>query len=87
MKSTGIVRKIDELGRIVLPMELKRTLKIKNGDPMEIYVDGESIVIKKFVDICTCAKCGAELGADKRLVTLDGITLCSDCVMRFVDEL
>ena len=47
MKATGIVRKVDELGRIVLPIELRRTLNIEIKDPLEIYVDGESIMLKK----------------------------------------
>ena len=47
MKATGIVRKVDELGRIVLPIELRRTLNIEIRDPLEIYVDGESIMLKK----------------------------------------
>ena len=47
MKSTGIVRKVDELGRIVLPIELRRTLDIAEKDSLEIYVDGASIVLKK----------------------------------------
>jgi len=48
VKSTGIVRKVDELGRIVLPIELRRTLNIAERDSMEIFVDGGSIVLKKF---------------------------------------
>ena len=48
MKATGIVRKVDELGRIVLPIELRRTLNIEIKDPLEIYVDGESIMLKKY---------------------------------------
>ena len=48
MKSTGIVRKVDELGRIVLPIELRRTLDIAEKDALEIYVDGSTIVLKKF---------------------------------------
>ena len=48
MKSTGIVRKVDELGRIVLPIELRRTLDIAEKDCLEIYMDGESIVLKKY---------------------------------------
>jgi len=48
MKSTGIVRKVDELGRIVLPIELRRTLSIAEKDSMEIFVDGASIVLKKY---------------------------------------
>jgi len=48
IKSTGIVRKVDELGRIVLPIELRRTLDIAERDSMEIYVDGGSIILKKY---------------------------------------
>lgn len=48
MKSTGIVRKVDELGRIVLPIELRRTLGIDVKDLLEIYVEGSSIVLKKY---------------------------------------
>ena len=56
MKSTGIVRKIDELGRIVLPMELRKTLNIQIKDPIEIYVEGDSVVLKKYEP--TCIFCG-----------------------------
>ncbi len=52
MKSTGIVRKVDELGRIVLPIELRRTLDIAEKDALEIYVDGASIVLKKYQPAC-----------------------------------
>ena len=47
MKSTGIVRKLDELGRITLPIELRRTLNISERDPLEIFVDDERIILKK----------------------------------------
>ncbi len=49
MKSTGIVRKVDELGRIVLPKELRRTLGIEEKDPVEIYIDGDKIILKKYL--------------------------------------
>lgn len=52
MKSTGIVRKVDELGRIVLPIELRRTLDISEKDALEIYVDGSSIILKKYEPAC-----------------------------------
>lgn len=48
MKSTGIVRKVDELGRVVLPMELRRTLGIVERDPLEIFIDGNQIILKKY---------------------------------------
>lgn len=54
MKSTGIVRKVDELGRVVLPMELRRTLDIHEKDAMEIYVDNDKIVLKKYRPNMTC---------------------------------
>ncbi|EKS8371506.1 AbrB/MazE/SpoVT family DNA-binding domain-containing protein [Bacillus thuringiensis] len=48
MKSTGVVRKVDELGRIVLPRELRNTLDIEAKTPIEIFVDGEKIVLQKY---------------------------------------
>lgn len=78
MKSTGIVRKVDELGRIVLPIELRRTLDIAEKDPLEIYVDQDSIILRKYQPTCifcnsavdvvmfksknVCRKCIRELG-------------------------
>ncbi len=47
MKSTGIVRKIDDLGRVVIPKELRRTLNINECDPLEIFIEDESIILKK----------------------------------------
>ncbi len=52
MKSTGIVRKVDELGRIVIPKELTRTLDIKTKDPLEIYIDADSIILRKYEPGC-----------------------------------
>ena len=52
MKSTGIVRKVDELGRVVIPIELRRTLGIGEKDALEIYVDGERIMLKKYEPAC-----------------------------------
>ena len=48
MKSTGIVRKVDELGRVVLPIELRKTLHIDVRDPMEIFVDEDKVILKKY---------------------------------------
>ena len=66
MKSTGIVRKVDELGRIVLPIELRRTLGIEEKDALEIYVEGASVVLRKYAPACIfcddiCPKCLKEL--------------------------
>ncbi len=52
MKSTGIVRKVDELGRVVIPIELRRTLGIQEKDALEIYVDAEKIILKKYEPAC-----------------------------------
>lgn len=54
MKSTGIVRKVDELGRVVIPIELRRTLGIEEKDALEIYVDDEKIILKKYKPSMTC---------------------------------
>ena len=60
MKATGIVRKMDSLGRIVLPIELRRTLDIADKDPLEIFMDGSSIVLKK--SCFACIFCGSSRG-------------------------
>jgi len=52
LKSTGIVRKVDELGRVVIPIELRRTLGIDEKDALEIYVDNEKIILKKYEPAC-----------------------------------
>jgi AbrB family transcriptional regulator, transcriptional pleiotropic regulator of transition state genes len=58
MKSTGIVRKVDELGRVVIPIELRRTLGIEEKDALEIYVDDEKIILKKYKPNMTCVITG-----------------------------
>jgi transcriptional pleiotropic regulator of transition state genes len=52
LKSTGIVRKVDELGRVVIPIELRRTLDIAEKDSLEIYVDSDRIVLRKYEPAC-----------------------------------
>lgn len=74
MKATGIVRKVDELGRIVIPMELRKTLNIAIKDPMEIYVDGESIILKKYQPACIF--CGQANGVYK----FKDKNICEDCL-------
>ena len=56
MKSTGIVRRVDDLGRVVLPKELRRVLNIEQKNPLEIFIDGESVILKKYEP--HCAFCG-----------------------------
>lgn len=74
MKSTGIVRKVDELGRIVLPIELRRTLDIAEKDSLEIYVDGPSIVLKKYQPACIFCDDA------KDVVNYKGKNVCPSCI-------
>ena len=74
MKSTGIVRKVDELGRIVLPIELRRTLEIAEKDSLEIYVDGSSIVLKKYEP--SCVFCNDA----KNVLNYKGKNICPNCL-------
>ena len=53
MKATGVVRRIDELGRMVLPCELRRVMDIKDRDSLEVFVDGDKIVLRKYEPACT----------------------------------
>lgn len=58
MKSTGVVRKIDEMGRVVIPMEIRKTLDIKDGDSLEIFIDNDNIIFHKYQPSCTfCGSC------------------------------
>ncbi|SDG77017.1 transcriptional pleiotropic regulator of transition state genes [Desulfosporosinus hippei DSM 8344] len=75
MKSTGIVRKVDELGRIVLPIELRRTLGIDEKDALEIYVDQEKIILKKYEPACVF--CGN--ASDIQL--FHGKNVCRECAV------
>ncbi len=74
MKSTGIVRKVDELGRIVLPIEMRRTLGIGEREPLEIFVDQDSIVLKKYSPVCMF--CGNE----RDNIEYKGKHICRKCI-------
>ncbi len=74
MKATGIVRPVDALGRIVLPIELRRTLDITTEDSLEIFTDGQSIVLKKYQP--SCVFCGE---ADN-VTMVKGKYICKDCL-------
>ena len=88
MKSTGIIRRIDELGRIVLPVELRRILDIKSckekgssnksdSDAVEIFVDGDKIILKKYNPGCHCC------GNMDNLVEVMGLKICPECLEEF----
>ena len=73
MKSTGIIRRVDELGRVVLPIELRNKFGITEKDPMEIYVDGNSIILKKYEPNCIFC------GSSKKLVEFEDKVICQKC--------
>jgi len=81
MKSTGIVRKVDELGRIVLPIELRRTLDIAERDSLEIYVDGPSIVLRKYQPACIFCDDA------KNVVNYKGKNVCPSCIKALQQEI
>ncbi|MDF2536121.1 MAG: transition state regulator Abh [Bacillales bacterium] len=86
MKSTGIVRKVDELGRIVVPIELRRTLDIHEKDALEIFVDGDCIVLKKYVPNMSCQISGEV--SDKNLVLAGGKLIVSrDAAQQLIEEI
>ena len=74
MKSTGIVRKVDELGRIVLPIELRRTLDINEKDPLEIYVDGGNIILKRYEPACIFCNDATDI------INFKGRNICPKCI-------
>ena len=74
MKSTGIIRKVDELGRIVIPIELRRTLDIAERDELEIFMDGENIVLRKYEPYCVFSS------SSYGLVSYTGKNVCRDCI-------
>ena len=74
MKSTGIIRKVDELGRIVLPIELRRTLDIAEKDALEIYVEGSSVILKKYKPSCIFCDTAKDVSEFK------GKNVCPKCL-------
>ena len=74
MKSTGIIRRMDELGRVVIPIEIRNQFNIVEKDPIEIYVDGSSIVLKKYEKSCLFC------GNTKKLVNYKDKLICSKCL-------
>jgi len=76
MKSTGIIRKVDDLGRIVLPIELRRTLDIAERDELEIFTEDDRIVLRKYEPSCIFC------GSDKSLVSYQGKNVCRECIKK-----
>ncbi|MCC8195574.1 MAG: AbrB/MazE/SpoVT family DNA-binding domain-containing protein [Oscillospiraceae bacterium] len=76
MKSTGIVRRIDELGRIVIPMELRKSMDLNIKDPIEILTDGDNIILRKYSN--SCALCGE--GED--IIPFGNKHICPACLKK-----
>ena len=76
MRSTGIVRKIDELGRIVLPVDVRREKELQDKDALEVFVEGNYILLKKYSPSCTC--CGESFD----IVSYQGVNICPDCIFQ-----
>lgn len=76
MKSTGIVRRIDSFGRVVLPMELRKLMNLEQDTAVELFVDGENIILHKYNPACTF--CGSFNGAK----LFEGRLICEDCIKR-----
>lgn len=73
MKTTGVLRKIDGLGRVVIPMEIRNKLEISQNDPLEIHVEGNSIVLRKYEPDCTFC------GSSKNVIEFKGKNVCEKC--------
>ena len=80
MKSTGMVRRIDELGRIVIPKEIRKKLEINIKDPMEIYVEGRGIMLKKIENNCVFC------GNNKNLISFKDKLICQKCLDALYEE-
>ena len=80
MKSTGIVRKVDDLGRIVLPIELRRMLDIAERDELEIYVENNRIVLQKYEPNCIFCESTSEL------VRYGGRNICRVCIQKMAEQ-
>ena len=76
MKSTGIIRKIDELGRVVIPIELRNKFNLSEKDPIEIYVDGTNIILKKYESNCIFC------GRSEDLKEYKDKQICTNCLKK-----
>lgn len=80
MKSTGVVRKVDELGRIVVPIELRRTMDIAVKDTLEIFVEGDQIILKKYHPACIFCE------NVKDVISYKGKMVCKECLSTLKNE-
>ena len=80
MKSTGIVRKVDNLGRIVLPIEIRKVLDIKEKDSIEIFIDDGKIILEKYQPSCVFC------GSIDNIVYFNGKRICSECIEKMKEN-
>ena len=80
MKSTGIVRKIDDLGRIVLPIEQRRILEIGDRDSLEIFIEDNMLILKKYQPACIFC------GNAKDVITFKGRNICPNCIKELTER-
>lgn len=80
MKNTGIVRNLDNLGRIVIPIELRKLFDIKSKDSLEIFVDGDNIIIKKLKDKCVICN------SAENVIKIKDKLVCTNCVNYIIDS-
>ncbi len=74
MKATGIVRKLDQLGRIVIPKELRTTFDLKENDPIEIFVEGSDIILRKYQPACIFCNEATDV------IQFEGKNVCKNCL-------
>ncbi len=74
MRAPGMIRKVDDLGRIVIPAEIRQAMELSKGDPVEMFLQEDQLVLRKFVP--SCIFCGGVEG----LVTYSGKNICGNCV-------
>lgn len=79
MKSTGIIRKVDDLGRIVLPIELRRMLDIAERDELEIFMENDRIVLQKYETVCIFC------GSARNLIAYSAKNVCRNCIQKLTE--
>ncbi len=75
MKNTGVIRRLDELGRITLPMELRKSMNLQEKDPLQIFVDGNRIILQK------CVPCDIFTGSTENLVEYEGKKVSRESIL------
>ena len=80
MKSTGVVRRVDELGRIVLPIEIRKTLDIQQKDAIEIFTDEDRIILQKYQPACLFC------GSMEDIVYFNGKRVCAHCISKMKEQ-